>query len=143
MTQRHEYENNIPKSILILGSGVFGLSALNEFLQRKAYADTKFTIISPGFPDWNQSSSGGVTHRGLWPSEPGHTSSYDTTRIIRADYAKSKYTELGHERIRRSPLYHKTLMVVPPRPSAFQPWVRSYTWLGIHNLTLGNFVLVH
>lgn len=65
-----------PSHILILGSGVFALSTLHTLLSRPLYSATRFTIISP--------------------SHQHHaTASWDSTRIVRADYSDPAYASLA------------------------------------------------
>ncbi|KAG9240830.1 FAD dependent oxidoreductase [Calycina marina] len=69
----------VPSSILIVGSGVFGLSTAYAFTQRPEYANTKITVID----------------RSPFPSPDG--SSIDTSRIIRADYSDPAYAAFAAE----------------------------------------------
>lgn len=66
-----------PTSILIIGSGVFGLSTLHALLHRPSFASTTITLLE--------------TH----PFPAPHTASIDNTRIIRADYADAHYASLA------------------------------------------------
>jgi sarcosine oxidase/L-pipecolate oxidase len=66
-----------PKSILIVGSGVFGLSTAYSLAQRPSYSNTRITVID----------------RSPFPSPDG--SSIDTSRIIRADYSDPAYANLA------------------------------------------------
>jgi sarcosine oxidase / L-pipecolate oxidase len=66
-----------PSSILIVGSGVFGLSIALSLTRRHQYVQT--TII--------------VLDRSPFPSSDG--SSIDTSRIIRADYSSAAYASLA------------------------------------------------
>ncbi|KAG4434928.1 hypothetical protein IFR05_009597 [Cadophora sp. M221] len=66
-----------PKSILILGHGVFGLSTAYSLARRPSFADTSITLID----------------RSTFPSPDG--SSIDSSRIIRADYHDAAYAALA------------------------------------------------
>ncbi|KAH6678672.1 putative fructosyl amino acid protein [Halenospora varia] len=66
-----------PKTILIIGSGVFGLSTALSLSTRSAYASSKITLID----------------RSTFPTPDG--SSIDTSRIIRPDYADPAYAALA------------------------------------------------
>ncbi|KAK2624751.1 hypothetical protein QTJ16_005944 [Diplocarpon rosae] len=66
-----------PKSILILGHGVFGLSTAYALALRPSFANTSITLID----------------RSPFPSPDG--SSIDTSRIIRADYHDAAYAGLA------------------------------------------------
>lgn len=66
-----------PKSVLIVGSGVFGLSTALSLLSREAYQDTAITLLD----------------RSQFPAPDA--SSIDTSRIIRADYSDPFYASLA------------------------------------------------
>ncbi len=66
-----------PASILIIGSGVFGLSTALSLARRPQYSHTNITILD----------------RSQFPSPDG--SSIDTSRIIRADYSSPAYAALA------------------------------------------------
>jgi sarcosine oxidase / L-pipecolate oxidase len=66
-----------PSSILILGSGVFGLSTAFALSTRSSYKTTTLTLLD----------------RSPFPSPDG--SSIDTSRIIRADYQEPEYASLA------------------------------------------------
>lgn len=68
-----------PSSILILGSGVFGLSTAHALAHRQAYKDTEITLLE----------------RLLFPAPDA--ASIDSSRIVRADYADPAYTRLMSE----------------------------------------------
>ena len=72
-----------PKSILIVGGGVFGLSSALALTQRTCYAQTTITLLDP--------------HPSIPDSKAATTSSVDTSRIIRADYSDSCYADLAAE----------------------------------------------
>ncbi|KAK2590372.1 hypothetical protein QQS21_011948 [Conoideocrella luteorostrata] len=75
-------EGNLPSSILIVGSGVFGLSTAWALTKRRQFAKTSITIVDN-------------TSNGQFP--PEDCASVDSSRIIRADYADSHYTALATE----------------------------------------------
>ena len=68
-----------PDSILIVGSGLFGLSTAWALTKRSQYDNTIITIVDNA--------------RGQFP--PVDAASVDTSRIIRADYADPDYSALG------------------------------------------------
>ncbi|KAH8820872.1 FAD dependent oxidoreductase [Xylogone sp. PMI_703] len=69
-----------PKSIIIIGAGVFGLSTALALSRRPAYSSAKITLLEAS------------------PSHPNPTgSSVDTSRIIRADYPQLAYARLALE----------------------------------------------
>lgn len=72
-----------PSAILIIGGGVFGLSTAYALTQRAKYAQTKITLLD--------------RHPSVPLSHLSTTSSVDTTRIIRADYADPAYAQLARE----------------------------------------------
>ncbi|KAI9815292.1 MAG: hypothetical protein M1827_002772 [Pycnora praestabilis] len=72
-------EMSPPSSILIVGSGAFGLSTALALTSRPAYASTKITLLD----------------RSAFPSPD--SSSIDTSRIIRPDYASPAYAALASE----------------------------------------------
>ncbi|ORY62674.1 FAD dependent oxidoreductase, partial [Pseudomassariella vexata] len=67
-----------PSSLLIIGSGVFGLSTAYALTKRPEWASTAITILdrTPDFPSKDSSS-------------------IDSSRIIRADYADAAYASLA------------------------------------------------
>jgi sarcosine oxidase/L-pipecolate oxidase len=67
----------LPSSILIIGSGVFGLSTALALSTRPSFKNTTITLLD----------------RSPFPSPDG--SSIDTSRIIRADYSDPAYASLG------------------------------------------------
>ncbi|KAF2813904.1 sarcosine oxidase [Mytilinidion resinicola] len=69
-------ESKIPSSILIIGSGVFGLSTAYELCLNPAFKDTSITLVE----------------RRPFPAPDG--SSIDSSRIVRADYADPAYASL-------------------------------------------------
>jgi sarcosine oxidase / L-pipecolate oxidase len=66
-----------PSSILIIGSGVFGLSTALTLSRRSQYSQTTISVLD----------------RSPFPSSDG--SSIDTSRIIRADYSSPAYASLA------------------------------------------------
>jgi sarcosine oxidase/L-pipecolate oxidase len=66
-----------PKSILIVGSGVFGLSTAYALATRPSFKNASITVLD----------------RSPFPSPDG--SSIDTSRIIRADYSDPAYASLA------------------------------------------------
>ncbi|KAH8770570.1 putative fructosyl amino acid protein [Hyaloscypha finlandica] len=66
-----------PTSILVLGSGVFGLSTALALTARPSFTNTRITLLD----------------RNPFPSPDG--SSIDTSRIIRADYSDPSYASLA------------------------------------------------
>lgn len=68
-----------PSSILIVGSGVFGLSTALALTQRSRYDGTRITVLD----------------RSSFP--PQDASSIDSSRIIRADYANRIYASLASQ----------------------------------------------
>ncbi|KAF2712511.1 FAD dependent oxidoreductase [Pleomassaria siparia CBS 279.74] len=95
----------IPSSILIVGSGVFGLSTAYSLCKNPLFKNTAITIVD----------------RQPFPTPDG--SSIDTSRIIRADYASPPYARLATSaqtawRTTFSPHYHETgLCVTATSPS--------------------------
>lgn len=75
-------DTNPPSSILIVGSGVFGLSTAWALTKRPQFANTSITVIDD-------------TANGQFP--PDDCASVDSSRIIRADYADPHYTALATE----------------------------------------------
>ncbi|KAG6039540.1 hypothetical protein E4U41_002468 [Claviceps citrina] len=78
----HQMDNTRPASILIIGSGVFGLSTAWALTKRPRFARTSITIVDD-------------TSSGQFP--PEDCASVDSSRIIRADYADPDYTALAAE----------------------------------------------
>ncbi|KAI3536483.1 FAD dependent oxidoreductase [Colletotrichum filicis] len=70
-----------PSSILIIGSGIFGLTTAYELAQRPRYASTKITVLD----------------RSPIPGPSEDAASVDSSRIIRADYADPAYATLAAE----------------------------------------------
>ncbi|KAG7286625.1 hypothetical protein NEMBOFW57_008936 [Staphylotrichum longicolle] len=74
-----------PSSILIIGSGVFGLSTALALTRRDAFAQCSITVVDRSDP----------SQPGAFPSPDA--ASVDTSRIIRADYADPAYAALCDE----------------------------------------------
>ncbi|KAK4145254.1 FAD dependent oxidoreductase [Dichotomopilus funicola] len=74
-----------PSSILVVGSGVFGLTTALALARRDAFSHCSITVVDRSDP----------SQPGAFPSPDA--ASVDTSRIIRADYADSAYTSLGDE----------------------------------------------
>src|SRR5580700_9016307 len=66
-----------PRSILIIGSGAFGLSTALSLIRRPLYSSTTITVLD----------------RSPFPSLDG--SSIDISRIVRADYSSPAYASLA------------------------------------------------
>ncbi|KAK1759678.1 FAD dependent oxidoreductase [Echria macrotheca] len=76
-----------PSSILIIGSGVFGLSTAWALARRDTFSQCSITVIDrsdPSQPD-----------AGVFPARDA--ASIDTSRIIRADYSDASYAALAAE----------------------------------------------
>jgi sarcosine oxidase/L-pipecolate oxidase len=71
--------NKAPNSILIVGSGVFGLSTAWALSKRPFFADTAITVVENG--------------QGKFPAPDA--ASWDSSRVIRADYADPAYAVLA------------------------------------------------
>ncbi|PTB68972.1 FAD dependent oxidoreductase [Trichoderma citrinoviride] len=69
-----------PRSILIIGSGVFGLSTAWALTKRSSFEHTAITVVDDA--------------RGA-SFPPGDSASVDSSRIVRADYADPDYAELA------------------------------------------------
>lgn len=68
-----------PESILVIGSGLFGLSTVWAITNRPFFDKTTITLVDHA--------------RGQFP--PEDAASVDTSRIVRADYADPDYAALG------------------------------------------------
>ncbi|KAI4246801.1 MAG: hypothetical protein L6R40_001830 [Gallowayella cf. fulva] len=88
-TNQHPY--NPPSSILIVGAGVFGLSAALAILSSPLYSRTQLTLVDPDIPDTEALSHDQEAR--YTPS--AHTASIDSSRIIRPDYANPAYSRLA------------------------------------------------
>lgn len=104
---------DVPQHILILGSGVFGLTALDSLLDRPRFANTNFTLVSPTLlPSLHTQSQNSKRHRHDDTAAPttsdakdnnktsftsSVTASHDINRIIRSDYADPAYASLALE----------------------------------------------
>lgn len=80
----------MPDKILILGTGVFGLTLLWELLQR--YPRTQFTVVSPSIPEYLAPADASSSH--VADAAAPRIASNDVNRIIRPDYADPEYAEL-------------------------------------------------
>ncbi|KAK5045490.1 hypothetical protein LTR84_009108 [Exophiala bonariae] len=69
-----------PGEILIIGGGVFGISTAVALLERPRFSNTRITIVDASSELPNQSAA-----------------SWDTSRMLRADYAEKAYTKLVSE----------------------------------------------
>ncbi|KAF2021544.1 FAD dependent oxidoreductase [Aaosphaeria arxii CBS 175.79] len=69
--------SSVPSSVLIVGSGVFGLSTAWALCKNPLFKDTTITLVD----------------RQTFPTPDG--ASIDTSRIIRPDYASPPYTRLA------------------------------------------------
>lgn len=72
-----------PESVLIIGSGVFGLTTAAALSKRPAFKDTTITVVDD------------TCGTGRFPATD--CASVDTSRIIRADYSDSAYSALAAE----------------------------------------------
>lgn len=78
-SEHNRIEDSPPSSVLIVGSGVFGLSTAWALTKRPLFADTAITVVDHA--------------GGHFP--PADCASVDTSRIIRADYVDAHYTALA------------------------------------------------
>lgn len=74
---------SIPSSILIIGSGVFGLSTAYALARRTEYKDTKITLVD----------------RATFPAQDA--GSVDSSRLVRADYTDHAYGALAAEALKQ------------------------------------------
>jgi len=74
-----------PKSILIVGSGVYGLSVACSIAQHDAFSECSITVVDRSDP----------SNPNVFPSPDA--ASVDTSRIVRTDYADEDYAELAME----------------------------------------------
>jgi len=109
-------EPRIPSSVLIVGSGVFGLSTAYALCKNPAFKKTSITLVE----------------RRPFPAQDG--SSIDSSRIIRADYADPAYASLvatAHTLWRSEwgadNRYHETglCLTCEPSVSAYVRWAAS------------------
>ncbi|CAK7265334.1 hypothetical protein SEPCBS119000_001459 [Sporothrix epigloea] len=77
-----------PASVLIIGSGVFGLSTAEALSRRPSFANTTITVVDRG-------SGSGEGDENDFPARDA--ASIDSSRIIRADYADPAYATLADE----------------------------------------------
>ncbi len=78
-----------PASVLVIGSGVFGLSTAEALSRRPEFASTTITVVDRG------SGSGGGDDAQHFPARDA--ASIDSSRIIRPDYADPAYAALAAE----------------------------------------------
>ncbi|KAH8903214.1 FAD dependent oxidoreductase [Coniochaeta sp. PMI_546] len=84
-----------PSSILIIGSGVFGLSTAYALTSRDVFSNTSITVVDrASAPSTDDSNSTPV-----FPARDA--SSIDTSRIIRGDYADPAYAALATDALRQ------------------------------------------
>lgn len=79
-----------PSSILIIGSGVFGLSTAYALTQRDGFSNSTITVVDR--------AAGHSSHDVVFPARD--SSSIDSSRIIRADYADPAYAALAAEALK-------------------------------------------
>lgn len=72
-----------PQSVLIIGSGVFGLTTADALSKRAGFENTTITVVDDTFGT------------GRFP--PSDSASVDSSRIIRADYSDPAYSALAAE----------------------------------------------
>ncbi|KAL1877335.1 hypothetical protein VTK73DRAFT_8788 [Phialemonium thermophilum] len=77
-----------PSSILIVGSGVFGLTTAYALAHRPAFAQTSITVVDRAESDSTEDGN-------AFPARDA--ASVDTSRIIRSDYADPAYAALAAE----------------------------------------------
>ncbi|KAL9106907.1 MAG: hypothetical protein Q9227_008155 [Pyrenula ochraceoflavens] len=80
-----------PQHILILGAGVFGLSAALSLSKHPLFNSSRITLVDQFAPS-SRSSSTSTTST---PTPNPSASSIDSSRIIRADYADPLYASLA------------------------------------------------
>lgn len=110
-----------PSSILIVGSGLFGLTTAWALARRDIFSRTTITVVDrtdPSKPD-------------VFPASDA--ASVDTSRIVRADYADLAYAALGAEaqaqwRKQSNPTdigaqgrYHESGLIVVADPAPIRP----------------------
>ncbi|KAJ6189894.1 FAD dependent oxidoreductase [Penicillium mononematosum] len=77
-----------PRTIIIIGSGVFGLSTAYAMARDDAFAQTSILLLD----GWEFEPSGTAT--GISVSNPG-SANHDTSRIIRSEYPHGPYAVLA------------------------------------------------
>ena len=82
--------SSAPKRILIIGTGVFGLTLLWELSKR--YPNSVFTVVSPSIPE-QLAPAESSSSRTVDASAP-RIASVDVNRIIRPEYKDTDYAEL-------------------------------------------------
>jgi sarcosine oxidase/L-pipecolate oxidase len=80
-----------PSSILIIGSGVFGLSTAYALTRRDGFSKTAITVVDRAV--------GSDSDEVVFPARDA--SSIDSSRIIRGDYADPAYAALATEALRQ------------------------------------------
>lgn len=83
-----------PSSVLIIGSGVFGLSTAYALARRDGFSNTSITVV-----DRACGPSDGGNSTPVFPARDA--SSIDSSRIIRGDYADPAYAALATEALRQ------------------------------------------
>ncbi|OIW25125.1 FAD dependent oxidoreductase [Coniochaeta ligniaria NRRL 30616] len=84
-----------PSSILIIGSGVFGLSTAYALTSRHVFSNTSITVVDRASAPSTDTSSPPTP---VFPARDA--SSIDTSRIIRGDYADPAYAALATSALR-------------------------------------------
>ncbi|KAH9997469.1 putative FAD dependent oxidoreductase [Xylariaceae sp. FL0662B] len=87
----HNYEMTCPTSIIIVGSGVFGLSTAYAMSRDATFADTKIVLLDCW--DFEPASATASVQN------PGAANA-DTSRVIRCEYPQAPYTALAREALR-------------------------------------------
>jgi sarcosine oxidase/L-pipecolate oxidase len=82
-----------PSSILIIGSGVFGLSTAYALTRRDVFSKTSITVVD------RASAPSSTDTSPVFPARDA--SSIDTSRIIRGDYADPAYAALATDALRQ------------------------------------------
>ncbi|KAK7742367.1 hypothetical protein SLS53_004512 [Cytospora paraplurivora] len=90
-----QQKDNVPSSILIVGSGVFGLSTALSLTRHPRFTNTQITIVDRSSSPSTTSSSGREQQQQQQVFPSRDASSIDTSRIIRADYADPAYAALA------------------------------------------------
>lgn len=94
-TSAHTTEHpSPPSSVLIIGSGVFGLSTAYALTSRDVFSNTHITVV-----DRAHASSDTSSNQAVFPARDA--SSIDTSRVIRGDYADPAYAALATDALRQ------------------------------------------